>query len=278
MKATILCIAFGLASTTIFAQQAGGKAIAGSSSAIKTKKADVKGNGSARVAISTDAPGKTVNETKEVTQKANKATGSGSVNNQGNENGSDKNVLSAGNDNKVMVESSEGKSTITGNGEATISADHVEKTGKTIAELAQDTKDAAEGAVNEAGNKAKVIASNTNASVSLEAISSSGVAVKKDNNALSAKNNIDVTMEKEIKGENIVKAEQKLENTAIEGLHKAEKTIKSGSANAQSHIKNTTDPVSKSAVAAKSGVQTMLKSKPIKAAVNTKTITGLQIR
>ena len=278
MKAIILCIALGLASTMTFAQQAGGKAIAGSSSAIETKKADVKINGSAGVAISSDAPGKTVKETKEVAQKANKAKESGSVNNQGNENGSDKNVLSAGSDNKVIAESHEGKFTITGNGEATISADDVEKTGKKIAEVARDTKDAAEGAVSEAGNKAKAIANNTNASVSLQAISSSDVDAKKDNNALSVKNNSDVMMEKEIKGENIVKAEQKLENTAVAGLQKTDKSIKSGLANAQSNIKNTTDPVSNRTVAAKSGVQTILKSKPVKAAVNTKTITGLQIR
>lgn len=283
MKTTILLIAFGLASTITFAQQSGGKATAGSSSAIETRKVDVKSSasGSAGAAISSDAPGKAAKKTVEVAQKTKTVTETWSVNGAESENSNDKKVLSAGSANNVMAKNADGETIVTGNGEATLSSDQAGKAAKKTAEVVQNTKATAEGAINGVGNRAKDVVNNTNAFVSLQATSSSEGAVNtsnKDNNALSVKHNSAMMLEKEIKGENIVKAEQKLENTAVNGLQKTDSRIKAGSAKAQSDIKSNTQAVSGTAVSAKSSTKTMLKSKPVKAAVNTKTITGVKIR
>jgi hypothetical protein len=175
----------------------------------------------------------------------------------------------------VKTDKTNGKVGVTGTAGAKANSDVAGKTAEGTVKAVDKTKAAVEAEVKKAGNEAKSTV-NTNASASIQATSSvkgSENAGDKDNNALSVKSNNNVMLKKEIKGADAVKAIEKVENTAVTGVEKTSSKIKAGSARVKS-----ADETSGKTVSTVSTVKTRLQTKPVKAAVHTKTITGVKIR
>lgn len=177
----------------------------------------------------------------------------------------------------VKTDKTNGKIGVTGTAGANGNSDAAGKTTEGAVKAVDKTKAAAKAKIKEAGNEAKSTVNSTNASASIQATSSvngSANAGDKDNSALSVKSNNDVMLEKEVKGADAVKTMEKVENTATAGVEKTSSKIKAGSAQLKSAVKGNAGKT----VSTVSTVKTALQTKPVKAAVHTKTIAGVKIR
>ncbi|MGN6437215.1 MAG: hypothetical protein ACTHMM_11805 [Agriterribacter sp.] len=182
---------------------------------------------------------------------------------------------------EVKTDKTNGKIGVTGTAGAMANSEAAGKTAEGAVKAADKTKAAAEAKIKEAGNEAKNTVKNTNASASIQATSSvngSANAGDNGNNALAVKSNNDVMLKKEIKGADVVKAVEKVENTAAAGVEKTSGKIKAGSAQVKSAVKSNAGKISGKTVSTVATVKTALQAKPVKAAVHTKTITGVKIR
>jgi hypothetical protein len=144
---------------------------------------------------------------------------------------------------------------------------------KETSKIAQSTKSAAEQRLNQASTNTKNKVSNTNANVSVQAATSANAG---DNNAVSHSTNTDVILQKNIKGADIVKTEQKLENSSTSALQKTGTSMKETSASSQSALKSNTNKISGKTIAARSTGKTALKTSSVNAAAHTRVMTGIK--
>lgn len=168
----------------------------------------------------------------------------------------------------IKTEKTDAKATVAQNAEAAAKTTAGEAA-KEGTKIAQSTKSTAENRLNQAGSKTKNAVNNTDVSVAVRTTSSADV---NDSKALSVGNNSDVTLQKNIKGADVGKTEQKVESDGTNTLQKTNSNMKAVSARSQSTLKSNTNAISAKAVSTKSSITTAVKPKPVNASTHIKAI------